>query len=430
MHTPTRWISSEPIEALESRIAPALLISPTGTSATFTDVDGDLVTVSKGVLDRSDFALTKSGATVRGGQALLGISIGKGSTEFSGADLFITAVPGRNGGDGHVNIRSLFADGIDLGRVNVDGDLGCIVAGDGKGGTPAIAALNVVSFGAANEGTVSSQLHGALGSLKVRGDFVKAELDVQGKIGTVSIRGSLLGGESANSGQIDAKGSIGSIKVGGGIYGGTGFQSGAIHAGKHVASVEVGGEIVAGAGVNSGSISSNSQIGTVAANTSAGTSETLTEANGGLVKVGSGILTLVTGSNTFNGGTDGTTPVTPATPPATTPVTGGVSWSGLGGGIIQIGGSTLPVIPQTSPTSGATLSITSENIYPPVDLSGGVLTTSTAGSASLVKTGGGTLYFGGPYIFPAPTFALEGLVGVVTGSAQVVSKESISRTLG
>jgi len=344
---------SEPIEALEPRIAPALIISPTGTSATFTDVDGDIVTVSvsHGLLERSCFALTKTGAAVGGGKNLLGLSLSRDATEFAGADLFITATPGPLGGDGHVNVGSLFAEGADLGRVNVDGDLGCVVAGDGTAGTPAIASLTVGSFGNFAGTNLRSHLYGGLGSLKVRGDFARASLTVDGSIGSLNIRGSLIGSELPDSGEIDAKGFIGSIKVGGGIYGGSGQKSGTIHARKALGSTSIAGDIVPGSGVYSGSISSNAEVGSVVANISVDATTSDTVANGGLIKTGAGTLTFISGSNVFTGGTAadsgaaGSDSSTPPPAPPSTPVSGGTLVIGINpftftGGSFQFGGTT------------------------------------------------------------------------------------------
>src|SRR5262245_49165325 len=109
------------IEPLESRIAPALLIGPGGKSATYTDVDGDLVTVkvSKGALDAGDFTLMNSGA----GQILKKLNFADDGVEFSGSDLSIVATPQNGSGDGFVNVGWMEATGVTLGNLLVDGDL-------------------------------------------------------------------------------------------------------------------------------------------------------------------------------------------------------------------------------------------------------------------------------------------------------------------
>src|SRR4051812_5000040 len=98
---------SHGIEVLESRIAPA------STSAVFTDVDGDKVTVK----------VTNVGAVIADIGPLLTFD-GAGTqlevidltdATFQGADVAITVV--KTGGDGLVNVGRINASGRDLGSV-------------------------------------------------------------------------------------------------------------------------------------------------------------------------------------------------------------------------------------------------------------------------------------------------------------------------
>src|SRR5262245_44352669 len=109
------------IEALEARIAPAAVFSPDGRTATFTDVDGDLVTVkvSKGTLDASNFQFEAKGM----GDELKVVKFGGANGEFDNADLSIMAAPKAGVGDGFVNVGWVESTGHPLGKVTVDGDL-------------------------------------------------------------------------------------------------------------------------------------------------------------------------------------------------------------------------------------------------------------------------------------------------------------------
>jgi hypothetical protein len=105
---------------------------PGRATATYTDTDGDLVTVkvSKGTLDP-------------GGANFIGIASGMGGQlqqldltdpAFAGANITITAVPAEPG-DGFVNVGSIDATGFDLGSINVTGPIGTIkIAGHVTGG--------------------------------------------------------------------------------------------------------------------------------------------------------------------------------------------------------------------------------------------------------------------------------------------------------
>lgn len=112
------------IEPLEARIAPAAVF-------TYTDFDGDLVTVksSKGTLD--DLA---AAATINNG-VLLRFDLS--DPKFQGAAIRITAQPKPGEiGDGLASVGFIDATNVDLASVTIDGDLGRIVAGDTIRTTP------------------------------------------------------------------------------------------------------------------------------------------------------------------------------------------------------------------------------------------------------------------------------------------------------
>ena len=257
------------IEPLEARIAPAVVIA-NPTTATYTDVDGDAVTmkVSKGTLTAGQFFTVASGL---GDQLQLVDFSGSGGI-FDGANVIFT-VKKSTTGDGLVNVGGIQSLNHDLGNLTIPGDLGAITAGDGD---PAVAALKTLSvrsmgrYGVATQGAgagLVSSFNGAVGALVVKGDVVGSHFFVNdaadGTIGSVTIGGDLRGGATTNSGQIFASGNIGPVKVGGHILGGQGLSSGKIQSLGKIASVTVGGSIVGDAGDDSGQILSTLATGAV-----------------------------------------------------------------------------------------------------------------------------------------------------------------------
>lgn len=144
-------------------------VSSNGRTATFTDWNGDLVTIrtSKGTFDRSQFRLS-SPNPLTGGSHLIYADFSEASfgDEFAKANITITAKRGPNGGDGLVNVGTLDARGTALGRVSIDGDLQQVDA-EGLGG------LTVYSFGQfvgedVHGGPLVSVIGGRLGDLTVK----------------------------------------------------------------------------------------------------------------------------------------------------------------------------------------------------------------------------------------------------------------------
>ncbi|MHA3770507.1 beta strand repeat-containing protein [Verrucomicrobiota bacterium sgz303538] len=187
-----------------------LAIASDGKSATFTDVDGDLVTVKiKGKtakLDASDFTF---GFAAGDRPQLLRLAL---DADDAGANLTITAKHTEFGGDGFANVGYLSAAGVALGSVSVDGDLGRIDAA-------AVKSLTVQSLGAlgltsqVTDGSLVSNLTGNLGKLTVKASIHGASLLSTGSIGTVMINGSFLGG------QLSAGADLGAVTVRGDIVG-------------------------------------------------------------------------------------------------------------------------------------------------------------------------------------------------------------------
>ena len=189
-------------------------IPPKADSLTFTDVDGDKVTVeaSKGSFSALNFVFAPDGT-------LQLIDLKPEGNEFSGADLQIR-VKQVVGGDGLINVGAINATGINLGAVNIRGDVGQIDVGDGLG--KAMKSLTVGSLGAQGAatqaaGTVDpllSEIKGALPKLTVQRDVKDAIVEVSDKLGKVLIGGSLIdSGLPAQPSR--ASGSIGVLNNGG-----------------------------------------------------------------------------------------------------------------------------------------------------------------------------------------------------------------------
>ncbi len=267
LHAASRASSS--IEPLEARIAPAMVtLIANGASATYTDVDGDRVTVkvSTGTLAAGLF----TGVAGASGDQLQLLDLSAGG--FDGANLTFTVarVPG---GDGLANVGYINSTGHDLGKVTVKGDLGQIDAGDATTlNDPGLVSLKVRSLGRLGTdtqaaGSFQSDINGALGALLVSGDVKGALVEVtgasDGEIGTIVIGGSLIGGTATDSGKIHTSGDIGPVKIGRDLQGGTGVQSGSITSGGKIASVTIGGSLLGGTSVLTGSISGNGDMGPV-----------------------------------------------------------------------------------------------------------------------------------------------------------------------
>jgi hypothetical protein len=291
MRRPTRLA----IDVLESRTTPAVTIV-NATTATFTDVDGDLATVkvSKGTLTAGLFTTVASGS----GDQLQTIDLSGGG--FDGASLTISAKKAGSG-DGLVNVGYINSTGHNLGAVSVAGDLGRIDAGSpGFLNVTAVKSLTLNSLGKlglATQGGVGSLTSAldSLGRLAVAGAMVNADISVQAKFGSATIGGSMTGGSISSGGDIGririvqdlnggtiqgqnltgvtiggsliggatdytgfissfANGVIGFVRIGHNLQGGAGLNSGSIAGSGGVGRVQIGGDVVGAAGSQSGSI--------------------------------------------------------------------------------------------------------------------------------------------------------------------------------
>ncbi|MEQ1859559.1 MAG: VCBS repeat-containing protein [Chthoniobacteraceae bacterium] len=239
-------------------------ISTDGKTATWTDVDGDAVTlkVTKGTLAEGNFQLLANSTTDPSAR-LLSLIVGSVAgtlSEFDGANVSLTAKRA-GGGDGKVNVGFLNASNTDLGAVTISGDLGKIVAGDGDA-DPAVKSLTLGSlgvFGGRTQdtgGNLRSDIFGPAGAVKVAGDVREALLlflnsASPGTAASVTVGGSVIGGKRVFSGLIAAQDGLGPVKIGGDLVGGAGALSGYVEA-PAIASLTVGGSMLGGAGTFSG----------------------------------------------------------------------------------------------------------------------------------------------------------------------------------
>jgi hypothetical protein len=162
-------------------------VSADGKSATFTDWDGDLVTIktNRGTLDASTLKLSSPNA-LTGGSHLVFADFTDAA--FSGAKIKITARRGPDGGDGLVNLGGIDARGVALGKVSIDGDLTQIDAASLK-------ALTVFSLGELapadlHGGPLQSDILGTLGKLTVKTDVERVTF-AAADFGTVQIGAAL-----------------------------------------------------------------------------------------------------------------------------------------------------------------------------------------------------------------------------------------------
>jgi len=247
-------------------------------TATFTDEDGDLVTVrlTGGKLSGGDFTLVPGSSTI--GARLANLEI----TAKPGAVLTISAQPQDGiGGDGAARVDRIDAVGSNLARVKVHGHLGQIDAGTRSG--PALGKLDVRTLGVpASEAPADapeSLLNGGLGKLRVRDDFRGARLVAAGidaGFGRIQIEGDATTNGAAGAG-IFARGSIGAVEIGGQILGSADAPFLVVARGADalngvpvtaIRAVSVAGDvgfaqILAGADLQQGNVNANVQIGRI-----------------------------------------------------------------------------------------------------------------------------------------------------------------------
>jgi hypothetical protein len=222
-------------------------ISEDERRVTIIDPDGDVVTITtnKGKLATANFIFSPD-------QSLRVIDL-QGDPQFRGANIKVVATPG-DSGDGFIDLDLFDATGLDLGKINVAGNLGRIIAGDGDPKKPAIKQLKIESLGTSRpvDEPLVSEFSGNVGKLTVTGDVRGAAVDVVGRLGKVKIGGSLFGDSDTGAAILAAirEGRAFTPRVGGGI------PVGAVNA-EGVGSFSVGGDM------DGGSLTSEGDIGNV-----------------------------------------------------------------------------------------------------------------------------------------------------------------------
>jgi hypothetical protein len=260
---------------------PATLVSP--TTLTYRDPDGDTVSV---VFSRPLLTPAAAGGIFRfdtgsidgsnvGPQALLDIDFGGLGAEARGIDIMLTAKSNGSGSNGTADVGTLWAVGVDLGDVVIDGDLGRVRTGDAVPATPGIRSLTVATLGASApgdrqldefrsevvgrvgrvevRGNVGGELvvtggpTAALGELIVGGDY-DGNLSVEGRLGAATVRGDV-------HGEWGAAGGAGAVRILGSLDPLSGdYQAGRVSFEKKVDLVYVGHDLVGGPGVGTGNI--------------------------------------------------------------------------------------------------------------------------------------------------------------------------------
>ena len=247
------------IELLEARIAPASVFH-------YLDVDGDKVTISSNAGDLNAADVT----TIVDGQ-LQRLDLSAPAFHHASITFRVSKVAG---GDGLADVGVIAGGANDFGKITMKGDLGQIDAGSGEPGATAIQSLSARSMGTRGletqdfGGDLTSEIHGALGSLKIAGDVTSVAIDVSGgadaKIGSINIGGSLIGGGAVGSGSIRSAGDMGTVKIQGSVRGGDGFQSGLLMSAAAIGSITIGGSLIGGDGsAVSGEIFSGGAMGKV-----------------------------------------------------------------------------------------------------------------------------------------------------------------------
>jgi hypothetical protein len=249
------------------------------TTATYIDLDGDKVTVTAtgaapgASLSKDDFTFS----TGKLGSQLKLLNFSDDAQEWAKANITINAVPLAGKGDSFATVGYIKANGVDLGKVVVNGDLGQIDAGDATTTTPGLGSLTVQSMGVIINGQVPtstgipdqvSDIVGKLGTLTVKGDLTRSQINVtgglvDGAIGPVKIGGDVSGLGFMVSSGIKSSGPMGTVTIGGSIFGGSSIQVGSIISGAAMGAVTVGGSIYGGIASNTGIIESGTTMGNV-----------------------------------------------------------------------------------------------------------------------------------------------------------------------
>lgn len=216
---------------------PNLVLSTDSKTVTFTDVDGDIVTVKRtaGTFVTGDFQITPT-AALGGLLAKLTLTSAPNNALFN---VTITAKVGPTGGNGFVNVGEIDADGVDVGSITVGGELQGLEAGDNSDTRVALGSLTVQSLGTLGgtslQGDEINGAHG-LGKITVKSDIRSTDIfSNQQDSGNLA---SLTVGGSVTKSTIQSAAGIGTIKIGGSFR-----DDGRIQAVNRIAAITIGGDL-------------------------------------------------------------------------------------------------------------------------------------------------------------------------------------------
>jgi hypothetical protein len=179
------------VYGLDTRVT----IDPSGNAITITEADGDIVTLqlSQSGLSPRDIVLAPDGSIrsldltrfappspIGGAFKLLNVAIG-------------VKTPAGGIGDGFTKVGFLNADGVRLGKLKLQGDLGRLVAGLSGSGTAAKSILISGNLGTVTGSVGLSQIFGPVGKFTVRGDLLEDSVEVAGKVKSLKIAGDYVG---------------------------------------------------------------------------------------------------------------------------------------------------------------------------------------------------------------------------------------------
>jgi hypothetical protein len=232
------------IEMLESRIAPA--------AVTMTDINGDKIHFisSSSLFSSNDISVIPVGDGHHNA-----FVVNLSSDPFNDSNLSVTVTKVK-GGDGQTYI-GVAAGSNNLSNINIAGDLGLLTVGGGSSAT-AIKSLTVNSIGrfpsVGPDMPVTSTITGSITKLNVKGDMDGTFLSVTENIGSLSIGGSLIGGDIPSDGEIYVDGNVGSAVIGHAVRGGAGEYSGTLTVAGNLGTTRIGGSIYGGTGYLSGEV--------------------------------------------------------------------------------------------------------------------------------------------------------------------------------
>jgi hypothetical protein len=254
---------------------PEAVISEDGKVATFTDIDGDRVTIrtDDGQLDPRSILLSQPNAL--GGQQLLLLDFQVARANSAGSKIVISSEQGPQG-DGRVNVAAIHAYLTGIDELIVDGDVGELFASflasltvgslgreihRNSPGEPSFVDIEFVSRMVVESDVFSHVRVEVAEAIVVGGSLLGGEARDAGSLQvgsavSIDIQGDVRGGNALHSGSIieadPREGSVGSISIGGSLIGGKGPKSGAIIVRSDtIEKITIGGSIASGDGGDS-----------------------------------------------------------------------------------------------------------------------------------------------------------------------------------